>query len=87
MPKAIRVCEENLEFIIEYAKDRRLNLDYLKDTLEYNAENGFDTMLVTDGTPEQNNVTFTEMIEDDFNNSWKFAQAENPNHFVEIVRR
>jgi hypothetical protein len=88
MPKAIRVRADNVDAIIAYAGLRRLNLDYLKDTMKYNAElYGEDTFVITDGSQERNNVTFTEMTETDFSTHWKFIKAENPNLFVPITHR
>jgi hypothetical protein len=87
MPMAIKVQEVNLEYIINYAKERGFNLDYLGDNVANNAEYfGFDTYLITDGSTETNNVTFTEMTEPGFRQLWKFTQHESPYRFVKIER-
>jgi hypothetical protein len=86
MPKAIRLREDNLDFILEYGREREMDLRSTVDNFYYNAADGFETMLVTDGTPENRNVTFTDMTEEGFHQSWKFAEQENPNMFVKIER-
>jgi len=89
MPKAIQVREDNLDYIMEYARARDLDVSsYLKDNMEYNAEDGFKTYMVTDGdkTHDRNNTTFTMFTEEGFRDYWKFKQQENPNQFVEIER-
>lgn len=86
MPKAILVTKQNIDFIMEYADNLGFNLDYLPDNVEYNAEDGYATYLITDGTSEKNNVTFTEMTETGFYDSWKFADTFCADHFVEIER-
>jgi hypothetical protein len=86
MPKAIRVREDNITMIVEYAKKLYFNLDYLKDNMEYAAEFGENLYLITDGTSEDDNITFTTFQETDFRRLWKFTQHENPNQFVKIER-
>lgn len=76
MPSATKVTKENLEYIVYYATMCKLNLDYLKDTMEFNAEDGVNTYLITDGTIEEHNVTFTEVTEPDFRANWKFTDFE-----------
>lgn len=86
MPKAIQVCEDNLDYIMFYAARLGFNLDYLRDNMEVNAACDEDTYLITDGTDKDRNVTFTEMTESGFRQIWKFVDHENPNHFVKIER-
>ena len=87
MPKAILVTKQNIDFIMAYADNLGFNLDYLPDNVEYNAEEfGWTTYLITDGTPEKNNVTFTAMADADFNYNWKFADTSCEDQFVEIER-
>lgn len=86
MPKAIQVCEDNLDYIEFYAGRLGFDLSYLKDNMECNAEDGADTYLITDGTDKDHNVTFTDMPENSFRRLWKFVDHENPNHFVKIER-
>jgi len=86
MPKAILVTKQNINFIIEYADNLGFNLDYLPYNVEDNADLGFGTYMITDGTPEKNNVTFTEMNNVDFNYTWKFADTFCADRFVEITR-
>jgi thiaminase len=85
MPKAIPVLDENIEFIQDYAKERGFNLDYIQDTKEYYAEYGYVTYLITDGSNETRNLTFTEMTGADFERIWKFTSNEDPRQFVEIA--
>lgn len=85
MPRALKVTEENLDKIVADAKMLKFNLDYLKDTLDYYRECG-NIYLITDGTPEDNNITFTTFTEPDFRHLWKFKSAEMPTEFVEIER-
>ncbi len=86
MPKALKVTEDNIEFIIEYGTLLQFNLRDVKDNREYYAEDGWNLYLITDGTVEHNNITFTEFPEVDFFRLWKFKTAEMPTQFVEIER-
>lgn len=86
MPQAIKVLPENIDFIMEYGREREFDLSSTRDNAEYNAEDGYETYLITDGTPEDRNVTFTAMTETGFRDSWKFVEPENPNMFVKIER-
>lgn len=81
---AIHVREDNLAHILAYAKTVDMNLSYLRDNMEYEAEDGNALYLVTSGQKSLDNVTFTTMIEDDFRRIWKFKFQENPNKFVQI---
>lgn len=87
MPRAMKVTAENLEAIIADAKTIGFNLGHIKDSLEYFGEEyDEDYYLFTDGTPARNNVTFNDMRSSDLFRNWKFATAETPNQFAEIVR-
>ncbi len=86
MPYAIEVREDNIEFIVEYGREREFDLSYVRDNMEYNAEDGFGSYMLTDGTPEKRNVTFTMTTDAGFRQSWKFVEHENPNQFVKIER-
>lgn len=85
--KAIKVREDNIDYIVEYAREREMNLDYIKDNMEYNALDGVDTYVVTDEDPENPlHCTFTDMTDYTFRTHWKFKEHENPNIFVPIER-
>lgn len=86
MPKAIQVREDNIDYIYDYGAKLGFDLRHLRDNMEVNAIDGFDTYIMTDGSAELNNVTFTEFIDEDFFHSWKFTESQNPNHFVQITR-
>lgn len=86
MPKAIRVRDDNIPMIVEYAKELGFDLRHLKDNLEYSDSYDEDLYLITDGTQENNNITFTEFSGTYFRSIWKFTQHENPNKFVPIER-
>lgn len=87
MPRAIQVREDNIDYIDEFARERNFNLDYIRDSMEYNAEEfGWDTYLITDGNEKDNNRTFTMFADVDFRNLWKFKAPEDPKAFVEIER-
>jgi len=88
MPKAVKLTEENIPHLIDYASKLQFNLDYLQDEMSYNTEEfGCDTYLITDGTPEENNVTFTAKPGIDFLHIWKFENPQEWTHgFTRIVR-
>lgn len=86
MPKAIHVTEDNIDYILAYAKALEFDLSHIKDNMLYNREDGWETYLITDGTAKDRNVTFTEFVDADFNRLWKFKQMEDPNHFIPIER-
>ena len=86
MPKALKVTEENLDYIINYGMELEFNLGDITYALEDAVS--FDTTLycITDGSKENNNITFTDMWAEDFNRIWKFKNAEDPTQFTEIER-
>jgi len=86
---AAKLTDENLNDIVEYAKRHNLNLDYLQDTKEFNAELGFETyvfvsMRYDTGYPPL--VTFAEMIDADFDSTWRRTGAKYLNLFDSVVR-
>lgn len=86
MIKAIRLRSDNVDKIIEDARGVGFDLSHLKDEMEYNALDGYDTILITDGSVPKGNITFTTMTDIDFRQTWKFKDHENPNMFVPIER-
>ena len=93
MPKAIPVLESNLDYIIKYADNLGFNLDYLPDNLEYTTTTyrtaaGEPEVLymITDGTSENHNVTFTDMSGSAFDEYWTFDELESPTEFRTIKR-
>lgn len=88
MVKAIKVQEENIDMLVEYAKTLNMNLSAdLRDNYEYYAEEGEELYLITDGTLEHNNVTFTDKCGSDFFRIWTFVGDELPYGFRKIVRK
>jgi len=87
MPKAIFVTRQNIKYIIDYAAALDMNLSHLPDNFEYYREDGISIYVITDGTKELNNVTFTVMGQDDFERIWKFADTFCADYFVEITRK
>jgi hypothetical protein len=84
MPKAVKVTEGNIDYIQEYAEEFGVELESLYHDLQYNADDGYETYLVHEGTPEQHNVTFTELIDIDFYSRWKFCNDEpGPTEFTD----
>jgi len=63
-----------------------MNLDHLSDEVEYYAENGDVLYLIKDGKIQDNNITFTTMIADDFFRNWNFIGPMNTTEFAEIER-
>ena len=92
MPKAIPVLKSNLDYIIKYADNLGFNLDYLPDNLEalttYRdvAGNQEVLYLITDGTSENHNVTFTDVTGSGFEADWTFDEPESPTEFRTIKR-
>jgi hypothetical protein len=87
MPKAIFVTPQNTKYIIDYAAALDMNLSDLPDNLWSNSQDGFSTYVITDGTKELNNVTFTTMTHTSFEQYWKFADTFCADYFVEIVKK
>jgi len=86
MPRAIRVDEDNLDFILLYGLILDFDLSHVTDDYILAAESGTETYLITDGTQQLKNVTFTTMQKEDFFNTWKFLDTEKRKMFVNIVR-
>lgn len=87
MPYAIRASKDNIDFIIAYGNKLGMTLDHIRDNIEYNAEEfGQDTYVITDGQPQNNNVTFTEMMRDDFFATWRFTATAYTHSFSRIER-
>src|SRR3954465_5861302 len=51
IPGRIILPPDNVERIIEVAAERQFTIDHLRDSIEYNAEDGFGTMLYTSVYP------------------------------------
>jgi len=88
MPRALKVTEENTQYIIDYGMERQFNLQYITYSMdeEIALDSGEELYVITDGTVELDNVTFMTLISSDFFRNWKFKSAENPSEFVEIER-
>jgi hypothetical protein len=88
MPKAIKVRPDNIWYIIAYGKELHMNLEHIRDQFEIATQVGaeFEFYVVTDGTLEANNVTFTEVYASTFGDYWKFTKPEQPYEFVEIEK-
>ena len=86
MPKAIKVQDFNVAYIIQYGANLEFDLSYIGDNMDYNAADGFETYLITDGSNEDRNVTFTAFAGPDFHAIWKFAEPEDKYHFTPIER-
>ena len=86
MPKALKVRDDNIFVIVNYAKERGFDLSYIRDAYEDATEDGFEFYVMTDGTPEENNVTFTEFYGSDLGVLWKFKNKEQPYSFEEVER-
>lgn len=86
MPKALKVRPDNLWYIIAYGKDMNMNLTDIRDTFKLATEDGFEFYVITDGSLEDNNVTFTTSYASTFFDYWKFTKEEQNYEFVEIER-
>jgi hypothetical protein len=84
MPFAVKATKDNVDYIVGYGDALRFSLSYVKDVVEEYAGYGADCYVVTDGTPEKDNVTFTIFSDVDFFLMWKFVD-EKPDKFSEIV--
>ncbi len=85
MPKALKVTEETLPFIISFADERQFNLRYAHDDMIYAADFGATVYVITDKPDELDHVTFTTMWEQDFRRIWKFETTEDPHEFTEVI--
>jgi hypothetical protein len=83
---ATKLTDENLNQIVEFAKCFDLNLDYLQDTLEFNAEDGFGTYVIVSVRLDEGYepiVTFTEMTDAGFAEAWKLTEIT----YMELFKR
>lgn len=86
MTYGTQVTAENVDYVISVAKDWGLNLDYLKDNVEYNAEDGEETYVVMDGGFESEKpVTFTDMTGSGFRESWRFITDQGAPHVFRLI--
>ena len=86
MVRAIKVTEENLTFIVQYAAAVNMDLSYLRDNVESNADFGWETYVVTDGTIKDNNVVFTTWSEPGFRETWEFIEPETTIYWQDVIR-
>lgn len=86
MPKALKITEETVDYAVTYARELGFDLTYLPYSMEDAADYGYDLYLITDGTSEKRNITFTTFGSDDFFRNWKFTTAENHSDFAEIEK-
>ena len=86
MPKAIKVRMDNLWYIIQYGKDMNFNLTDIRDNAKVAFEDGFEFYVVTDGSLEENNVTFTNVYAGDFDVFWNWIGTPENYQFVECER-
>lgn len=85
---AAKLTDENLTDIVEYAKRHNLNLDYLQDTKEFNAEIGFETYVIMSVRTDEGYdpiVTFTEMADADFDRNYQLGTMTYLNLFKVII--
>lgn len=87
MPKAIKVRPDNLWYIVNYGNKMNMDLTDIKDYyFGLEEQERFEFYVMTDGSLEMNNVTFTTMYASDMRRSWKFLKPEQDYEFVEIER-
>ena len=85
MPAAVKVTMNNVLPVM-----RMVNNLYVGVASEilYNQSIGFPvTVLITDGAPATNNLTYTFFVEEDFDRMWEFSSEEVPNMFTPIQRK
>jgi len=51
IPGCVIITPDNVELIIEVAAKRKFTIEHLRDNMEYNAEDGFSTILYTSVYP------------------------------------
>lgn len=76
---AIKLTEENIPQIVEATKPFGWTLNHLQDNMEYNAEDGFDTILfmkLYQGTTEI--ATFTDEEDDDPDPTYRLTDETDP---------
>lgn len=87
MPKALKLTETNVDRIVRDAKLLGFDLSHLNDEIICNTEDGFATILVTDGGERSTkNITYTALTDAGFHQSWKFTNAPVEDQFAEIER-
>lgn len=87
MPKAIKVTEENIDYIVAYARLSQFDLSYVSDNAEDAATYGESIYVINDGKADLNNIVFTTFWSTDFFRIWKFAiETEDTTQFMETVK-
>ena len=82
------VTMENVDQAIALVAAFGLNVDYVKDGLEYNAYEGDELYLIISVNPETNSTTCTEMSPDDFHNTWVTKEPDRPRDpWLQIIDR
>jgi hypothetical protein len=51
IPGSVMLTDDNVDRIIEVAAKRGFTIEYLRDNIEYNAEDGYETILFTSVYP------------------------------------
>jgi hypothetical protein len=87
MLMALRLTEDNVDHIVEDAKQFQRNLEHLRDELEFNAEDGSETYLIKDHPKHLGSITYTTKTDEDFHAVWQFTNSEIPNHYAQITRK
>jgi hypothetical protein len=84
---ATHVTPENIEAIIADAAKFDLNVDYLQDTVDFNADLGFEkTYAILSVNHKIHQATFTEMVDADFENNWHFCNGFTHGPYWKEVR-
>jgi len=85
---AVQLTDANIEAIVEYGAQQKLNLADFRDDMEFNAEDGFDTVAVASIDVEKDIlVTITTMTSEGFAASWCMHPSDQYKQFTRVSRR
>ena len=85
--RAIEIRTDTIDYIEAYAKERGFNLNYLRDSIDYPFSPVEDyAYVVTDGSVETRNLTFTEFTRSWFERTYKFKTTGPITEFTEIEK-
>lgn len=87
MPNAIHITPENIGITIEGCDAVGFNLEHLLDSLEDATSYNEELFLIMDGTPDEGNLTFTELYGSDFNALWRFPNPPKHHTFFAPIER
>lgn len=78
---AVKATEENIFVITAFLASQKIELDYLSDTMQINADKGLETWVILSRNPSAMTQKATKMNEMDFFGNWRL----HPRSIVKIT--